>query len=432
MQLLNVNSEIVPMSFPWRQNVFLNPRLLSILCLGFASGLPLALTGTTLQAWFTAEHLSLMAIGALTLLGLPYLLKFLWAPLMDFYRFPILGKRKGWILLTQLFLGLFLLLLANLNPLYNLKMVAVTAFCIAILSASQDISINAYQADILEPQERGLGASYMTFTYRLAMLVSGGFALIMADYDGWRFTYETMAILMFFTAVLTYFLPTPKEVTFYDPLTGKDTLYVHTLASLNDLLSREKIFWILLFVILYKFGDALSVSLLTNFLLNDLHFSLSEIGVAYKVVGFIATILGTFFGGLFLVSYSLYTALFFFGLAQAFSTILFVVLAMVGKQFVLLSLSIFVENFCSGLSTAALFALMMTLCDHRFTATQFALLTALDSLGRVLLGPVASVIVLHVGWINFYILSVFMSIPGLLCLFMIKKRVFEYAPIPQH
>lgn len=401
--------------------ILINPRLLAILILGFASGLPLSLTGATLQAWFTEAHVSLKAIGALSLIGIPYTLKFLWAPLMDHYGISSLGKRKSWILLMQFALVLALLLLAQMDPTYQASRIGMIALMIAFFSASQDISINAYTTDVLIPEERGLGAAYTVFAYRVALLISGGLALVIADYIGWKRTYELMALLMLLAMIPTFLAPRVHAVT-----SSARNLYQTTLHALTDLLQREKIVLLLFFIMFYKFGDALALSLITNFLLHGLGFSLTEVGLAYKVVSFVAMILGGFAGGILLTRWNIYQALLCFGIAQAFSNLTFALLALVGKHFALMATSVFIENFCSGLSTAALLAFMMSLCNHRYTASQFALLSAVASLGRVFLGPVAALMVENAGWVQYYIWSFVLCFPGIVLLIFLKDEVLYH------
>ena len=404
-------------------NTLFNQRLLAVLILGFSSGLPFSLTGATLQAWFTTSNVNLKTIGALSLIGFPYTLKFLWSPLMDYYGLSGLGKRKSWILLTQLALVVLLFVLSEMKPSIEASTMGVIALAIAFFSASQDISINAYTTDILHPKERGLGAAYTVFSYRIALLVSGGLALIFADYLGWKITYQLMAFIMLLSMLPVYFAPTPPTET----LTTK-SLYETTLLSIQNMWQRENIILILLFIIFYKVGDALALSLMTNFMLHGLGFSLSEIGVVYKSVSIISMILGGFVGGLFIVRWNLYRALLVFGIAQAFSNLCFTFLAWTGKNFTVMATSVFIENFCSGLSTAAMFAFIMLLCDHRYTASQFALLSAIASLGRVYLGPVAAYLVESVGWAQFFIYSFLLCFPGIFLLILLKEKVLNYAP----
>lgn len=406
------------------QNVmktYTNPRLMATLLLGFSSGLPLALTGPALQAWFTGAGVNLALIGALSLIGIPYTLKFIWAPFLDHYQLPKLGLRRGWILLMQFSVAVALILLANMRPETQATLMGVIALVTAFIAATQDVAIDAYRTDVLTPEERGLGSAYYVFTYRIAMVLSGGFSLIFADYYGWKLTYELMGVLM-----LLLMLPTWKSPRIGHGADKLPNVFRTMVVSLSDLLKHEKIVLLLLFVVFYKFGDALALSLMTNFLLHGLGFSLTEVGLAYKTVSFVATVLGVFVGGVILTRKSLYYGLLVFGVAQAFSNLVFVLLAAAGKSFALMAASLFIENFCSGLSTAAFLAFLMSLCNKNYSATQYALLSAVASIGRVFLGPVAAVLVTNFGWVQFFAWSFVMSFPGLIFLMMLKNKVGAY------
>ena len=404
------------------RTVFTNPRLMAALLLGFSSGLPLALTGSTLQAWFTDANVSLAAIGALSLIGVPYTLKFLWSPFLDYYQLPKLGMRKGWIVVTQLGVAVALYLMAHMNPQVDVLMISILALLTATLAATQDVAIDAYRTDILKDDERGLGAAYYVFTYRLAMVASGGLAMIFADYYGWKLTYELMAVLMLLLMAVTFRTPSIQHEASSEP-----NFWQSMRVSAKDLMRRENIVILLLFVMLYKFGDALALSLMTNFLLHGLGFTKTEVGFAYKIMSFAATILGAFVGGAILTRKSVYYGLIVFGFAQAFSNLMFVLLAAVGKSFSLMALSVFIENFCSGLSTAAFIAFLMSMCNKKYTASQYALLSAVASLGRVYLGPVAAWMVASFGWTLFFIWSFVLSFPGILLLIILKEKVMVYA-----
>lgn len=397
---------------------FSNRRILAVLFMGFSSGLPLALTSSTLQAWFTEAKVNIITIGALTLVGIPYTFKFLWAPILDRFVPPFLGRRRGWVIVSQIALSFTLLILSSFTPETQPKVMGLIALMIAFLSASQDIAYDAYRTDILLPHERGLGAAAVTLGYRIAMLVSGGLALILADYIGWRLTYQVMAGLMCLLSIGTLFAPDAAQV-----VTTPKTFVTAIVEPFKNLLLRDRIYIILLFIIFYKIGDALALSLISNFLLHALAFSLTDVGLVFKTVGLFATILGAMVGGMLLIRIHLFQALLWFGLFQAFSNLMFMVLAWVGKSYLLMVLSIFIEQFCSGMSTAALVVFLMSLCDSRYTATQYALLSALTALGRVFLGPIAAMMVEHLGWANFFGWTVIACFPGLLLLMVLRSRV---------
>lgn len=395
-----------------------NRRIQTILLLGFSSGLPLALTGSSLQAWFTQAGVDLLTIGSLTLLGLPYVWKFLWAPLLDRFVPPLLGRRRGWILLTQLALCVAIVIMAQLNPATQPTTIGLIALMIAFISATQDIASDAYRTDILLPEERGLGAAAVTLGFRVAMLVSGGLALVMADYIGWQVTYEIMAGLIALSIIATLFAPSEAPC-----VQSSQTFFAFVVQPFVDLLSREKIVFILLFVMIYKLGDALALALMSNFLLGELGFTLTDVGIAFKTFGLVATLLGVFVGGVLMMRISLFNALIGFGLLQAFSNAMFVLLAMTGKHYALMVSCIFIESFCSGMSTAAFVAFLMSLCNVKFSATQYAFLSALFALGRVFSGPVAAILVQHIGWVNFYWAAFFLSFPGVILLAALRSSV---------
>ncbi len=404
------------------KKILINQQLVAVLLMGFAAGLPFSLVGSTLQAWYTQANINVVTVGALTLVGIPYTLKFLWAPLMDYPGFGRFGRRS-WVMMSQLVLAVLLFVISQMQPGQEAGLMGALALFIAFFSATQDCAIDAYRTDILETNERGLGSAYYIGTYRLAVLLSGGLGLVLADYIGWHTTYQLMSGLMLLSVVATYFAPRESGAS-----TAANThLFSMIKSSFADLLKRDNLIVLLLFVILYKIGDALALSLITNFLLHGLGFSLTEVGVAYKLVSFFATISGAFIGGMLLTRWNIYRALMLFGLAQAFSNLMFVWLAMAGKVFSLMAATIFIENFCSGLSTAAFMAFLMSLCNKRYTAGQYALLSAVASLGRVFLGPVAGLMVKEMGWVQFYVFAFGLSFPGLLILLMLKDRVATYA-----
>ncbi|MCD6038912.1 MAG: hypothetical protein K0S27_312 [Gammaproteobacteria bacterium] len=397
-------------------------NILAVLLLGFSSGLPLALTGSTLQAWFTQAGVNVVTIGAFSLVGLPYVWKVLWAPVLDRFIPPWWGRRRGWILITQLGLCLALFVLAHMDPHGQPLWIGGLALTIAFISASQDIAIDAYRTDILLPDERGLGAAAYIFSYRIAMLISGGLALVLADHVGWRVTYEIMAILMSLSIISTYFAP---DIS--DSIRAPRTFGEAVVKPLLNLVKRERIIIILLFITFYKFGDAVALALMSNFLLKGIGFSLTTVGMTYKTFGLLATILGAFVGGAWLTRLNLFRALLFFGILQAFSNLMFMFLAMVGKNEIWMVTSIFIEAFCSGLGTAAFVAFLMALCDHHYTATQFACLSGASAIGRVIIGPLAGIMVLHLGWVSYFAWSFILSFPGILLLFALRGKVRLHA-----
>ena len=399
----------------------LNRRVVTVLFLGFSSGLPLALSGGTLQAWLTVEGVDIKTIGLFSLVGLPYTLKFLWSPLMDRFVIPILGRRRGWILLCQLGLIGIILGMSISSPQNALWLLAFLAFCLTFVSASQDVAIDAYRTEVLKERERGFGAGVSVTGYRIAMLVSGALALILSEYLGWRATYMLMALLMSVGVMAVWLGPEPDD-------SGMPPASIQEAVSgpFTEFFSRSGAWALLALIVLYKLGDAFAGSLTTTFLIRGVHFSVGEVGAINKGMGLASTIIGALFGGILMARLRLYNSLLIFGILQAVSNLSFMVLALVGKNYPLMIFTIAFENLSGGMGTAAFVAFLMALCNHRFTATQFALLSAFASLGRVLVGPLSGILVDGMGWTAFFFSTFIFALPGLILLRVMKLAVKAY------
>ncbi|MBE0624107.1 MAG: MFS transporter [Burkholderiales bacterium] len=395
-----------------------SPRVAAVLLLGFSSGLPLALTGSTLQAWLTVSGADIMTIAWFSWIGIPYLLKFLWSPLMDRYVPPFLGRRRGWMLLTQLALVAGIAGMAISSPGSNLWLFGCLALWVAFASASQDIVIDAYRTDLLPANERGMGAAVSVLGYRVAMLASGGLALILADQIGWRQTFFAMAALMGIGMMTSALAPEPAQRG-----TPPRSLRDAVVEPLRDLMSRPGALQLLALIALYKFGDALAGTLTTAFLIRGVGFSLTDVGTINKVLGLVSLLLGGLVGGLLLVRFSLMRALLLFGVLQAVSNLSFAVLAWAGKSYPLLVFAVGFENLASGMGTAAFVAFAMALCNHSYSATQYALLSAIASLGRILFGPVTGGLVATWGWANFFVLTFAAALPGLWLVWHMRAQI---------
>jgi PAT family beta-lactamase induction signal transducer AmpG len=501
-------------------------RAAVVTLLGFASGLPLALTGQAMQAWLSAEHIDIATIGFLSLVGLPYTFKFLWAPLMDRFEPPLLsgwlGRRRGWLVLTQLALAAVLACLAATSPGGATKAFALLALAVAFLSASQDVVIDAYRTDVLPARERGLGASLNVLGYRLAMILSGGIALIWTDPSqggGWTWpaVYQLMALLMVGAAALSALaLPRLPAIDRPDAAPRHDLLgfaavlaavalggllsnawarpvaelllggaMAHTglsaslqakwidltallgglaftlplaawaarkarfdtlLQGLSNYFSQPGAAAFLAFIVLYKLGDAFAGSLMTPFLLQAMAFPPAEVGVVNKLLGLWLTIAGALVGGALMLRLGLWRSLLLFGLLQMVSNLGFWWLAVEGRGaipgftlpafdwgFVKLAqptevdggllLVVAGENLSSGMGTAAFVAFLMSLTSQRYTATQYALLSAFSAVGRVWVGPLAGVLAESIGWPDFFLLSTAAALPALWLLWRLRAAV---------
>lgn len=396
-----------------------NWRILSIGLLGFSSGLPLALSNPTLQAWFTTAGLSLKDIGWVTLTGTAYVFKFLWAPLLDRFRLPWLGRRRGWIVLMQAVCGLALIAMSFNTPEGAAVTLVFLAVIVAFSSATQDIAYDAHRTDLLKPEERGWGIGFMQGGYRVAMLVSGALALILAQHAGWAFTYRLMGVLMLAMMVVTVASPdAPNEV----PVRHFIEAVVDPFLDFFGRYGWLALAWLALMV-LYKISDAFALSLSTTFLLRVPHFTLTQLGTINKVFGLIAGLAGALAGGWVVTKVRLFPALLVLGICQALVNLGYVALVHSGPDLRLLAVVVGAENFFSGLGSTAFVVLVTALCNVRFSATQFALLSALAAVGRVFLGPLSAWVVPQVGWSQFFVITALSAIPGLLLVIGLRKAI---------
>lgn len=401
--------------------IFQQPKSAILLILGFASGLPLALTSGTLQAWMTVENIDLKTIGFFSLVGQAYVFKFLWSPVMDRYTPPFLGRRRGWLLTTQCLLLIAIAAMGFLEPASQLRWMAALAVVIAFCSASQDIVFDAWKTDVLPAEERGAGAAISVLGYRLGMLVSGGLALWLADkWLGWQGMYWLMAALLVPCIIATLLAPEPSDV-----IPVPRSLEQAVVAPLKDFFGRNNAWLILLLIVMYKLGDAFAMSLTTTFLIRGVGFDAGEVGMVNKTLGLFATIVGALYGGVLMQRLTLFRALLIFGILQGVSNAGYWLLSVTDKHLFSMGAAVFFENLCGGMGTAAFVALLMTLCNKSFSATQFALLSALSAVGRVYVGPIAGWFVEAHGWPTFYLFSVVAAVPGILLL-LICRRTLEY------
>jgi len=400
--------------------VFTSFRMFIVLLLGFASGLPLGLTSGTLQAWLKTENIDLGTIGLFSLVGLPYTLKFIWSPLMDRFVPPLFGRRRGWMFVTQLGLVVTIIALGFSNPKLNAQMFAFFALCVAFFSASQDIAIDAYRTEVLEEEELGAGAGIYIMGYRIAMIVSGALALILADHMSWSSVYIIMAVCMSVGLLASVIGPEPKNSE-AAPKTIGEAIYLPFI----EFFKRAGAVEMLIFILIYKIDVAFAMALTTPFMM-DLGFSKTDVGAVLKGVGLIATIGGTLAGGAFLARYGIKKSLWVFGITQALSGFTFYLLAHVGHSYSMMISAICIENICSGLATSAFTAFMMKIVDKRFTATQYALLTSFMALTRIMVQTPSGFIAKAYGWEMYFIISIVISIPGLLLLLRYNKWQLDH------
>lgn len=385
-------------------------RMLAALLMGFSSGLPLLLTGSVLQAWMKQEGVDLGTIGLFALVGIPYTLKFLWAPLLDRFVPLRLGRRRGWLLLFQLALGGAILSLGLRNPAEQPLLLALIALLVSFFSASQDIVIDAYRRESLSDEEQGLGASLYVNGYRIGMLVASGGGLILAASIPFSAVYALMAGAMLIGIATTLFAPEPAVAA-----GTPRTLRAAVIEPFTEYFRRPDALLILVFILLYKVGDSMASQMTTPFYL-DIGFTTAEIGAVVKLFGFWATVIGSLLGGVLILRLGIYRALLAFGVLQAVSTAGFALLAHLGHNLGGLAAVVAFENLASGMGTAAYIAFMASLTDTKFTATQYALLSSLMGVPRTILSAPTGFLAAALGWEWFFLFCTLIALPGMLML----------------
>lgn len=414
----------------------LQKNMLVSLLMGISSGLPFLLTSKTLQGWLTDEAVDIKTIGLFLMVGLPYTLKFLWSPIFDRYEIPKLGRRRGWILITQIGLTATLALLAVLQPKDSLTVVAALCLVISFFGASQDIVVDAYRRESLKDNELGIGSTFYIYGYRFAMWITGGLAFILADQMSWNAVYMIMAAFMGLSIVFTLFADEPK-VNAEPPRSLIEAVYL----PLKEFFSRREAWVLLIFILLYKMGDTLAGALLTPFYLK-LGYSKTEVGAIVKTMALFTTLGGGLVGGLMILRYGINRCLLWFGIAQAASTAGFAMMAshaaLIGTtpSWLVLATVIAIEDITAGMGTAAFVAFMASKTNKAFTATQYALMTSLMGVPRVIfssgMGAVAETLGVvdtatfteqAIAWQNYFILCTLVAIPGLLLLLKMNGGV---------
>jgi PAT family beta-lactamase induction signal transducer AmpG len=380
------------------------------LVMGFACGLPLLLTLSVLQAWMKEEGVDLTVIGLMALVGLPYTLKFLWAPLLDRFTPPFLGRRRGWLFAAQICLMLAIAGLGWCDPARSPVVLAVAAFWVTFFSATQDIVVDAYRREDLADNELGLGSSLYVNGYRVGMLLASGGGLIMADHIPFSLVYQIMALCLLPGLAATLLTPEPP-IAEGTPTTLREAV----VAPLVEYFSRSGAIGILAFILLYKIGDTMASAMTMPFYL-EIGFTKTQIGSVVKLFGFWATIAGGLIGGIAMLRLGITRSLWVFGVLQGVSTAGFALLARIGSSVPALAGVIAFENLSSGMGTAAYAAFMASITNKRFTATQYALLSSLMGVPRVLASAPTGFLAKHLGWEAFFAACALVALPGLLLL----------------
>lgn len=399
---------------------FANKKMLILLALGFSSGLPLLMTGGTLKTWLAREQVDISTIGYFSWVGLAYSLKFLWAPFLDRFDLMGLGRRRSWMLATQVLLGISIFALGLMNPVQSVAQMAALAVLIAIFGATQDIAIDAYRREICRDEELGLGASMGMYGYRIAMLISGGVGIGLVGSEvfnlSWGGLYAMVAACMLVGIITTWFAPEPDTV----PGAVPKSIASAFIDPFREYMSREGALVVLLFVFLFKLGDALGGAMLSPFYVQ-MGYSNQDIGLIAKTVGLASSLGGLFIGGVIIMRYGIYRSLWFFGILQALSTAGFALITFTGPVKWALAATVIFEDVSAGMGNAAFVAFIASVCNRRYTATQFAILSSVATLGRTFFSGFSGDMVKAMDWANFFFACGLIAIPGLVMLFMMRK-----------
>lgn len=389
-------------------DAFRSKRVALCIAIGFASGLPLYMRGSTLTTWMRTEGVDLRAIGLFTSIGLIYTFKFIWAPVIDRYRPPWLGRRRGWVFLLQLGLMMGIASLGAVGASRVGMAIVFIAAVVTFLSATHDIAIDAYRVDMLRPNERASGSALNTLGYRGAALTAGALALILADHGvAWPVVYMIMAAAMAVGFIPSLFGPEPEGTS------PPRTLQAAVIEPWKDFFTRRGSVAAIAFVMLYKVGDYISTEV-ANLFLVDMKFTLTEIAFAMKTVSMVATILGVMLGGGLVPKLGVHRSLIAFGILQALTNSGYLAIALVGKNTALLGLAVAIDWFCNGLAAAAFAAYQISLCNRRYSATQFAIIASASTVLGRLFTMISGFIIAWVGWANYFVLTMIVAIPGVL------------------
>jgi MFS transporter, PAT family, beta-lactamase induction signal transducer AmpG len=399
-------------------------RIVAVLLMSFASGLPFNLSGSgfAFQAWLASEGVNLKAIGFYSLVGLPYIFKFLWAPLLDRYLPPLLGRRRGWIVVFQACLAVAIGVMGFSSPTQAPYFLAAIALLVVFLSSSQDIVIDAYRVDTIPASERGIAAAAAAFGYRTASILASTVLVLIAAHTSWHVAFLVIAVIMAATMLSTFWAPEPLTPG-QPPKTLADAVW----HPLRNLVSQKGAWGFLLLVLLYKAGDAFALSLYSAFMIKGVGFSLDELSIAGKANMTISTIAGVTVGGWIYMRWGMFRSLLIFGIGQSLTNLMYTVLALSGKKLWLMALATTLDTGVGGMGQAAFVGFLMSLCNSSFSATQYALLSAMASIPRVTTGAVAGTLVSVIGWPKFFIVTCLTAVPGLILLVFLRRPMQELA-----
>lgn len=392
--------------------------------MGLACGFPFALTASTLKAWLSDYNMSMSEVGAFAFVALPYSLKFLWSPIIDGIKLPFLhkrfGHRRSWLLCVQIALILSIALLSQSKPDQGLLYCAAVATLVAFFSASQDIIVDAYRIERLEQNDQSMGVTFYIYGYRIGLYIAGAVLLIVADYINWKYAYYMGTAIMALGILVTLFSSEASHDRKEDKRKKyKDHFYDVVIAPFRNFMETKGWYYFIIFIVFFKLGDALAGNLTIPFLMK-LGFSKTSIAIIVKTYGLPAVLFGAFLGGVIVHRFGLIKSLIFAGIIQMLSNIMFIVQDNVGDNSLVLIATIAIENISGSIGDVIFIGYISKLCNFRFAATQYALLTSVATVGRNLIAGSSGFLVDKYSWTVFFLISIIMSLPGLLLIFKIK------------
>ena len=399
-------------------------RIVAVLLMSFASGMPFNLSGSgfAFQAWLASAGVDLKSIGLFSLVSLPYSFKFLWAPLLDRYVPPFLGRRRGWIVIFQACLAVAIGVMGFSSPTAAPFYLAAIALLMVFLSSSQDIVIDAYRVDTIPATERGIAAAATAFGYRTGSVLASTVLVLIASVTNWHLAFLVIAVFMAATMLSTIWAPEPLT-----PGQPPRTLASSFWNPLKDLISQKGAWGFLMLVLLYKAGDAFALSLYSAFMIKGVGFSLAELSIAGKANMTVSTITGVTLGGWIYMRWGMFRSLLVFGIGQSLTNLLYTVLALSGKKLWLMALATTLDTGVGGMGQAAYVGFLVSLCSSSFSATQYALLSAMASIPRNVTGYIAGHLVSAIGWPKFFVVTCLTAVPGLVLLVILRRPMQELA-----
>jgi PAT family beta-lactamase induction signal transducer AmpG len=407
--------------------VYFHPKVIAVFMLGISSGLPYALSAGTLKIWLTEVGVKTSAIGYFTMVAIPYSLKFIWAPIIDNCKVPLLtnllGRRRSWLVISQIALCVSIIMLGNTDPSENPIHTGIWAVIMAFFAATQDIVVDAYRIEILQKEQQGAGAASYIFGYRIGMLCTSAGAILLSQYYSWFAVYSVAAgsiVIGMFTSLA---VKEPIANIFANSNRSFVSIFENMVISpLKDFITRPNWQLVLLFTIFFKLGDAMAAVMTETFLMQ-VGFDKSEIAKIVKLFGFWSTMVGVFLGGVITYRIGIIRSLWVCGLLQMLTNLIFVVQAIIGYSPELLAFTIGAENLTGGMGSTVFVAYLSSLCNISFTGTQFALLSSLSTIGRTFISAPSGHLVETVGWVNFFIITTIAALPGLILLYKMNKKV---------